>query len=289
MQSPVTGTPSKLDAMSTSFVISDEAPSDGAAIEQTAKPRFTDIAKHLREAIRTGHFALGSVLPTELELCSQYGTSRHTIRAALLELQQSGLVSRRKNAGTRVESALPTTGFQQSLASIDDLVQFGAAHSRLLQQMGEVTADAALAHLLGCSVGSRWLRIASIRLQQAAPKTPGGLKVPSTVAEPMGLTEVYVEPRYEGLQARVHASPNTLVSTLLEAHYDQHIQEVEQDLRAVALPVDVAKSLGVEPGAPGLLIVRRYLDTQRRVVETSVTHHPAERFSLRSRLMRSTA
>ena len=121
----------------------------------TPKPRFSDIAAHLREAIRTGHFAVGSVLPTELELCSHYNTSRHTIRAALTELQQLGLVSRRKNAGTRVESAQPTSGFQQSLASMDDLVQFGASHSRAVLQVAEITVSAAVAHLLGCEEGSR--------------------------------------------------------------------------------------------------------------------------------------
>ncbi|MGH8832333.1 MAG: GntR family transcriptional regulator [Polaromonas sp.] len=262
---------------------STESP-DKLPAESSGKPRFSDIARHLREAIRIGHFPIGSVLPSELELCSHYGTSRHTIRAALLELQQLGLVSRRKNAGTRVESATPTTGFQQSLASIDDLVQFGATHSRVVQQMGEVTANAALARVLGCAEGTRWLRIASLRLQKA---TQPAQKEPHAPAEPIGLTEIYVSPGYAGLQARVRESPDALVSSLLEAHYGQHIHEVEQDLCAVPLPAAVARSLGVEPNAPGLRIVRQYLNTQGQVVETSVTHHPAERFSLRSRLRRA--
>jgi len=270
--------------MSTSSAKSGTGLPDRLSAELTGKPRFADIAQHLREAIRAGHFALGSVLPTELELCSHYGTSRHTIRMALQELQQLGLVSRRKNAGTRVESSTATTGFQQSLASIDDLVQFGAAHSRVLQQMGEVVANAALARILGCAEGTRWLRIASVRQQH---KTQGTSREPATPGEPIGLTEVYVAPGYKGLQARVRASPDTLVSTLLETHYGQHIQEVVQDMRAVSLPAAVACSLGVAPDSPGLRIVRQYLNTQGQVVETSVTHHPAERFSLRSKLTRT--
>jgi DNA-binding GntR family transcriptional regulator len=74
----------------------------------TNKPHFADIARNLIEGIISGRFPVGSLLPTELELCAQYATSRHTIRAALHELQQLGLVSRRKNVGTRVESAEPT-------------------------------------------------------------------------------------------------------------------------------------------------------------------------------------
>ena len=69
------------------------------------KPRFSDIARHLKEGITSGHYPVGTLLPTELELRDHYKTSRHTVRAALQELQQLGLVSRRKNVGTRVESA----------------------------------------------------------------------------------------------------------------------------------------------------------------------------------------
>lgn len=247
----------------------------------TAKPRFSDIAHHLREAIRTGHFAVGSVLPTELELCAHYQTSRHTVRAALQELQQQGLVSRRKNAGTRVESATPSVGFHQSLASIDDLVQFGATHSRVVQQIDRIATPAALARLLDCAEGTPWLRIASLRLDGQGP----GSKKPQ--GEPIGWTEVYVAPDYDGLEERVRESPATLVSTLLETHYGQHIKEMTQDLCAVPLPDSVARRLGVEPQAPGLRIVRHYLNQQGETVEISVTHHPAERFSLRTRLTRT--
>ncbi|MBP6646891.1 MAG: GntR family transcriptional regulator [Burkholderiaceae bacterium] len=254
----------------------------------TPKPRFSDIAAHLREAIRTGHFAVGSVLPTELELCSHYNTSRHTIRAALTELQQLGLVSRRKNAGTRVESAQPTSGFQQSLASMDDLVQFGASHSRAVLQVAEITVSAAVAHLLGCEEGSRWQRITSLRLKSGAVQKREGLATTNQVpTEPIGLTEVYVLPRFEGLERLVRQSPDVLISSLLESHYAEHIAEVTQDLCATALPTAVAQKLGVEAQSPGLRIIRRYVNAGSQTVEISVTHHPAERFAMRTRLVRA--
>ena len=49
------------------------------------KANFTNIARHLTDAITSGHFGVGTLLPTELELCKHYGTSRHTVRAALAE------------------------------------------------------------------------------------------------------------------------------------------------------------------------------------------------------------
>src|SRR5258708_38593709 len=75
------------------------------------KPHFADVARHLTERITSGRFTVGSLLPTEMELCVQYQTSRHTVRAALHELQQLGVVSRRKNVCSQAKTSQPTTDF----------------------------------------------------------------------------------------------------------------------------------------------------------------------------------
>src|ERR1700733_2466034 len=111
--------------------------------------RYAQVARHLTESIGNGRFPVGSTLPTALELCEQYGGSRHPIRAAIRELQELGMVSRRKKAGTRVEAASPTGGYRQSLASVEDLVQFGAAHTRGVQTNEEGVADPAPAQGTG--------------------------------------------------------------------------------------------------------------------------------------------
>jgi DNA-binding transcriptional regulator YhcF (GntR family) len=119
--------------------------------------RWAQVARDLAEGISGGSFPVGSLLPTELELCDRYGASRHTVRSAIRELQDLGLVSRRKKVGTRVEAAHPSAGYQQSLASIEDLVQFGASHRREVQEVQSVIADRTLAKTLGCEAGSSWL------------------------------------------------------------------------------------------------------------------------------------
>jgi DNA-binding GntR family transcriptional regulator len=239
-----------------------------------SKPHFTDIARHLTEAIATGHFPVGSLLPTEMELRAHYNTSRHTIRAALHELQQLGLVSRRKNVGTRVESTRPTQAFLPSLASVEDLVQFGVAHVRKVQSVEETTVTAALARDLGCPTGTRWLRISSLRMD-------------SDANTPIGWTDVYIDPAYAEIAETVRASPGTLISSLIESRYGRRIAEIQQEIRAVTVPDAVAGALQVKPGAAALRIVRRYLDAAGHVFEVSNTVHPAERFAVSMRLLRS--
>lgn len=241
------------------------------------RPHFADIARELTEGIASGRYPVGSVLPTELELRDQYQTSRHTVRAALHELQQLGLVSRRKNAGTRVESAQPRNDFRPSLASVDDVVQFGSEHLRLVQSTEEIVATGRLAKTLKCANGSRWLRVSSLRID-------GDRESP-----PVGWTDVYIDPAYTEVAETARAQPDTLISTLIEARYGRCIAEIQQDVRGALISKEMAQRLRAEEGTAALEIVRRYLDSAGEVFEVSISVHPAERFSVSMRLKRSDA
>ena len=241
------------------------------------KPHFGDIARDLTEGIVSGRFPVGSLLPTELALCAHYATSRHTVRAALHELQQLGLVSRRKNVGTRVESTSPTNDFRPSLASVDDLVQFGSTHVRKVQEVGEITADGALAAELGCAAGTRWLRVSSLRMNDVADRLP------------VGWTDVYIDPAYAEIGGLVRSSPGVLISALIEARYGRRIAEIRQEIRATSVPEAIAAALQAEAGATALKIIRWYLDATGQAFEVSVSIHPAERFAVSMQLKRSDA
>lgn len=240
------------------------------------KTHFADIARDLTEGIATGRYPLGSVLPGELELCADYGTSRHTVRAALHELQQLGLVSRKKNAGTRVEALTPKNDFRPSLGSLEDLIQFGVTNVREVQFIGETTVKGDLAKTLGCFNGTRWLKISSLRVDRDKQS-------------PVGWTDVYVDPQYAEICELVRASPDTLISTLIEGRYGRRVAEIRQVVRAMTITEPLAQSLQVTAGMAGLEIVRQYFDSTGQIFEVSVTVHPSDRFAVAMRLQRSEA
>lgn len=240
-----------------------------------AVSRYTQVAQDLAAGITSGRFPVGSLLPTEMALCDLYETSRPTVRAALAELQALGMVSRRKRIGTRVEAPSPQPGYSQSLASLEDLTQMAAHQARRVQRSAKEVADAALAAEIGCMAGSRWVRLDMLRL---GPE--------EDVEQPVGFTRVYVAAAYAGIPELLRKSPKALISTLIEAHYGRRIAEVEQTVRAVAMPEREAALLRVEPGTPALKMVRRYLDPANDLVEATVTLHPGERMVAKSRLRR---
>ncbi|MFD8615430.1 GntR family transcriptional regulator, partial [Streptomyces sp. NPDC059631] len=52
-----------------------------------------EIADVLRERIRSGELKAGDRLPTQAGLAEEFGVERGTVRLALRELQQAGLLS----------------------------------------------------------------------------------------------------------------------------------------------------------------------------------------------------
>jgi DNA-binding GntR family transcriptional regulator len=240
-----------------------------------SKGLHAELTRELEEGITTGRFPVGSLLPTEFELCERYGASRYTVRLALQQLQDLGLISRKKNVGTRVEAARPAIGFTQSIATVDELAQFGATHVRVVHDVRQVVADLELAKVMGSAGGSRWLRISSLRMDGAKR------------SKPICWTDVYVDPSYTELGALVRKSPETLISSLIETRYGRRIARIQQDVRAVILTPKLAEQLNAQADSAGLQIVRRYLDAGDEAFEISVTTHPADRFTFTMQMNRS--
>ncbi|MEQ1596901.1 MAG: GntR family transcriptional regulator [Casimicrobium sp.] len=236
--------------------------------------RFNELAAELANDIATGTYPVGTLLPKEMALCEQYGASRHTVRAAIAVLSDQGLVSRRKKAGTRIESATPVTAFRQTLASVRDLMHFGESHSRVVRQVADETANRTLAGQLGCEIGKHWLRISSLRLGEASDELP------------VGWTDVYVDARFTDVATLARDHPGVLVSSLIEQRYGLQIAAIEQDIQGGVVPKALAKALQAEAGSPALRITRRYIDAEGETFEVSITVHPADRFTFSSRMTR---
>ncbi len=90
-------------------------------------PMYHQIYDQLREAILRGVLQPGERLPTEQELSQQCGVSRMTVRAALTQLTQEGLVERRQGRGTFVA---------QPKAALRHISLFFVHFTQLIEIMG---------------------------------------------------------------------------------------------------------------------------------------------------------
>ncbi|PIE09430.1 MAG: phosphonate metabolism transcriptional regulator PhnF [Rhodobacterales bacterium] len=88
---------------------------------------WRDIHDSLKTDIADGLFGAGDKLPTEAALAARFGVNRHTVRRALAELAEAGLVRSRRGAGVFVtERKIPypigkRVRFHQNIAAVGGL------------------------------------------------------------------------------------------------------------------------------------------------------------------------
>ena len=67
-----------------------------------ARASFRDIRDELARRIQAKVWQPGAIIPAEEELAREFGSARATVNRALQELARSGIVERKRKAGTRV-------------------------------------------------------------------------------------------------------------------------------------------------------------------------------------------
>ena len=69
----------------------------------SAIPLYLQIENDIKEKISTGEYQAGQMLPSENKYCEMYQVSRVTVRNAITDLVDQGILIRRHGKGTFVE------------------------------------------------------------------------------------------------------------------------------------------------------------------------------------------
>lgn len=239
---------------------------------QRTQPRYQDVADTLIAEVADGRFPIGSMLPTELELCERFGVSRFTVREALRQLEAMGLVARRQGAGTVVRATKSTAGYVQRLGSLTELLQYPAGTQLHVQETETLRADAETAALLRGEVGEERVRISGVRRVEAS-------------GVPICWSDIYLSPEYAGV-ARLIGGDTLPVYALVEREFGEKIERVAVEMFASTVPERLAGPLEVAPGTSAMTIIRRYTGDGDRVFEVSVSVHPERRFTYSIELKR---
>lgn len=230
-----------------------------------SEPLYARIAGELVAEIARGRYPVGSLLPTEHELCERFDSSRFTVREALRQLAEAGMVTRRPRAGTVVVSAVRRQPYVQALDSIEDLLQYSSATRLRLLDRGWVVRNSRQQQSAPIPEDEAWMLVRVLR------HVPGD-------AEPVCVTRVYLATRFASLAGQVARSA-TPVYRQLEAKFGVRVARIEQRIAACEVGRDDARDLLVRTGSAALRIVREYYGDEGSLLEVSDSLHPAERFS----------
>ena len=243
--------------------------------EDKGQPLYVRLAQSLGDGIASGRYSVGSLLPTEAELGQTFGVSRYTVRQAIQHLRQQGLVSARKGVGTRVEARRRKSSYTHAFHSLAELLQYASQTRLSVLSQDTRSARAAEAELLGCRLGKRWLRAT-------------GVRYPARGGKPICLSEIFVDAAYEAIAEEIGRA-RTAICAIIERRFGETIVEVEQQIEGAILSGDEAQHLDADEGDPALRITRRYFVTGRRLIELSISLHPADRFSYAMTITRDVA
>ena len=109
-------------------------------------PLYFQLANQLEAAIRHGDLQPGSHLEGEIELADRLGVSRPTLRRAIQELVDKGLLVRKRGVGTQIVQ--PGSAQVELTSLYDDLVK--TSHEpATASPTGPVPADTAVSAALG--------------------------------------------------------------------------------------------------------------------------------------------
>jgi DNA-binding FadR family transcriptional regulator len=99
-----------MDARSGAVAGTPAAGTSAAGTPAASPPVAVRIARELVAGIERGSLPVGSILPREAELASEFGVSRPSVREALSALQFAGYIEPRRGRGTLVLTASPVPG-----------------------------------------------------------------------------------------------------------------------------------------------------------------------------------
>lgn len=251
------------------------SPAPLRALDGVRQPLYVSLARALMQEIDSGRYAVGSLLPTEDALSLRHGVSRHTVRQALRELKEEGVIWSRPGVGTKVRARSTGGRFFSGINTVADLLQFVEATEMHVLSRAEAIADDELADQLRCKPGQAWHEITILR------------KLPQHKL-PLSYLQVYLRPEFA-----TAAGPQKLLTrpiySLVEQRFRIRIVEVQQEITAANLTRTMAKALKAKEGQAAMRITRYYLDRNGTVIEVGIGHYPSGRYTQRSRLREQNA
>lgn len=171
-----------------------------------SSPLWVRLAAGLEDAITTGSLPPGARLENEVALSERLSLSRPTVRRAIQELVDKGLLVRRRGVGTQVVHG--SVARQIDLTSLhDDLERTGRVPSTRVLDVTFARAPAEITEQLGLDSHSPVLKIRRVRFADAVPIAVLENYLPEAfgdiTAETLNEVGLYHELRARGVTLRV--------------------------------------------------------------------------------------
>jgi GntR family transcriptional regulator len=227
----------------------------------TAVPRYRTIEQALRERIAT--LRPGDGLPSDSDLCAEFGVSRMTARNAMHRLAEEGLVLRLPGRGSYVAEPPAHRRADRLRSFSSEMRRRGRVPTSIIVSREIRPAGRRAARDLRIRESEPIVYLQRVR---CADGQPIALET-TTLVRPLAVAVMAADLRHDSLHA-----------TLAAAGWG--LRKGTATVTAASASGEDAALLGVAPGDPMLVERRVIVDAQGRPLEATETRYAAERYAL---------
>lgn len=226
-------------------------------------PLYQQLADLIRGMIARGELEVGSDLPKEAEIEAHLGVSLITVRRALSELEDLGLIQKRSAKPAKVTARSPTVRAGTKLSSLDDLAAFTSGAQLVITGYGPERSPVMQKHFRMAPDEEGWCLRGHL--------AQGG--------QPRTLVTTFFPPDI-GSQLRIEDFSDVLIFKNVTRCLNIPIERVLVTARADIANKAQARALDIRPGSPIMTTEMVYLTDRQRTVEVTITHTASEHFVL---------
>lgn len=220
-------------------------------------PLYKRLTRVLRESVESHLLDPDAPVPSERDIADRLGISRVTVRKAIEEMVEEGLLVRKRGSGTFVAGRV-----EKSFATLTSFTEDMAARGRsvsskwLVRERGLVTPEESLS--LSLSPGAAVFRFHRIRF---ADEVPMAIELSTIVGDALPSQDAVEASLYDALRIQ-----------------GQNPQRALQRLRAVLFTDEQAELLGVPAHSAGLQIERIGYNAAGRAVEWTRSYYRGDAY-----------
>lgn len=229
--------------------------------EVAGQPQYRQIEQALRE--RISRLLPGARLPSDAELCAEFGVSRMTARNAMQQLAEDGLITRSPGRGSFVAEPPAHRRANRLMTFTREMRRAGRVPSSQVLDRVVRSATPAEADSLGIAAGDPVVYLRRLRLADK---------------EPMALEATVLDGACADAVMTADLARGSLHETLGRAGIV--LRRGNSTIGAAAATPEDARLLAVATGDP-LLVERRVIaDGHGRRIEATESRYPADRYGL---------
>lgn len=225
-------------------------------------PLYIQIAEELRKEILDNKYGVSGCMDTQSQIAERFGVSLITVRKAIELLAEEGLVDIRRGKGTYVRKSTIVDPLQ-NLTGITHLMSRMNMEGEVYVPVFELRDTPEMIEEKDrCFFGEQSLFIR---------------RITSVSGIPFANTDMYLPGKYESFLSRKEVEEKT-VYRIYQDKLGINLGRGRQIIKAAGADEEVAKSLGIDVGAPVLRLERKAYDNQGNLIEYMELSYEASKY-----------